>query len=557
MTFLPIVERELRVAARRPGTYRTRWFAAAGTLALWLVLAAANRRASAAELSKTLFVAFGILGLGFSLLAGVFLTADCLSEEKREGTLGLLFLTDLRGYDVVLGKLIATSVHSVYGLLAMFPVLALPLLMGGVTVGEFWRVVSVLLVTLLLSLGMGMFASAILREAREAMAGTFLGMLLLAGALPALWGVARVSLQASPPAALLWPSPPCAFAAALDSSYRSSNGPQQFCCSLQTVSGLGLGLLVLSALVLPCAWQEKAGGSRFYGRMGKPESPDPAYSVQQPSRPREALEANPYLWLASRARGSDIVTGILLGLLVLFWFCFLLASLDARHDKLPFVICLFSAYALHQVGKYLVAVDATQRLIEDRHSGALELLLVTPLGEDRILSGQMRALGIRSRGLRAVLLLVNAGMCLVVLSGQQFSATDRVLFLELFLGGMLVALMDCKALQTVGVWMALRNRKHQRAVLGALARVMLPPWAGIFLWVFLSMTRAISPSEDELGLLFALWFMLGILADVVVSAKARAGLGRGMRHWLAEWSAAEGRKGFFADAPPTTLAQSV
>src|SRR5512136_906820 len=130
MTFLPIVERELRVAARRPGTYWTRWFAALGMLATWMVLGVAIRRAQPAEVSKTLFLALGILALGFSLLAGIFLTADCLSEEKREGTLGLLFLTDLRGYDVVLGKLIASSVHSVYGLLAMFPVLALPLMMG-------------------------------------------------------------------------------------------------------------------------------------------------------------------------------------------------------------------------------------------------------------------------------------------------------------------------------------------------------------------------------------------------------------------------------------------
>lgn len=59
----------------------------------WLLLFAVNRRVSAAELSKTLFVALGVLALGFCLFAGVFLTADCLSEEKREGTLGLLFLT--------------------------------------------------------------------------------------------------------------------------------------------------------------------------------------------------------------------------------------------------------------------------------------------------------------------------------------------------------------------------------------------------------------------------------------------------------------------------------
>ena len=64
-------------------------------------------------------------------LAGLFLTSDTLSEEKREGTLGLLFLTDLRGYDVVFGKLISHSTQALYGLLAAFPILGLTLLIGG------------------------------------------------------------------------------------------------------------------------------------------------------------------------------------------------------------------------------------------------------------------------------------------------------------------------------------------------------------------------------------------------------------------------------------------
>src|SRR5437762_6345486 len=50
----------------------------------------------------------------YCLFIGARLTADCLSEEKRDGTLGLLFLTDLKGYDVVFGKLAATSVNSIY-----------------------------------------------------------------------------------------------------------------------------------------------------------------------------------------------------------------------------------------------------------------------------------------------------------------------------------------------------------------------------------------------------------------------------------------------------------
>lgn len=558
MTFLPIVERELRVAARRRGTYWTRWFAAVGMLAVWLLLAAANRRASSAELSKTLFIALGVLALGFCLLAGIFLTADCLSEEKREGTLGLLFLTDLRGYDVVLGKLIATSVHSVYGLLAMFPVLALPLLMGGVTVGEFWRMVSVLVATLLLSLGMGMFTSAIAREARAAMAGTFLGMLVLAGALPALWWAGDSVLANPPPRTLLWPSPASAFGAALDSSWRASSGSHQFWCSLQTVSGLGLGLLVLAALLLPRGWQEGASRARVQGRT-KPEHERPARLARQLAYSRSSLDGNPYLWLAGRARSSDLLAGLLLGLLVLFWFGLLLAAVVSKDAKQPFIVCLFAAYALHQAGKYIVGVDATRQLMEDRRSGALELLLVTPLGEDKILSGQKRALETRSQALKVILVLVNVCMGAVVLTCRHqlsMDATDQAIFLELFGGGIVVMLVDFKALQRVGMWMALRARKHQRAVLGTLGRVMVMPWAGMFLWVFLSTTGAFSPSSDsEVALVFALWFGAGIVNDLVFVAKARASLGQGLRHWVTEVKPAADWEGFLTTGRLPRIAQ--
>src|SRR5205823_6492965 len=104
---------------------------------------------------------------------------DCLSSEKREGTLGLLFLTDLKGYDVVCGKLAATSFRALYGLLALVPVLAVPLLMGGITSGEFWRMVLVLVNTFLFSLAIGVFVSALCQDARKAMGANFLLLLLL------------------------------------------------------------------------------------------------------------------------------------------------------------------------------------------------------------------------------------------------------------------------------------------------------------------------------------------------------------------------------------------
>jgi ABC-type transport system involved in cytochrome c biogenesis permease component len=134
MTFLPIVERELRVASRRAGTYWVRTGVALAVIAIGSFMYLTSQRQSSAELGSMMFVALAAIAGLFCLSAGARSTSDCLSEEKRDGTLGLLFLTDLRGFDVVAGKLVAGSLGSFYGLIATLPMLAIPLLMGGVAI---------------------------------------------------------------------------------------------------------------------------------------------------------------------------------------------------------------------------------------------------------------------------------------------------------------------------------------------------------------------------------------------------------------------------------------
>ena len=64
---------------------------------------------------------------------GVPLTvADCLSRERREGTVGLLFLTPLKARDIVLAKGLAHGLRALTLWLATLPVMALPFLLGGV-----------------------------------------------------------------------------------------------------------------------------------------------------------------------------------------------------------------------------------------------------------------------------------------------------------------------------------------------------------------------------------------------------------------------------------------
>src|SRR5262245_62085048 len=187
MVSLPIVERELRVAARRRGTYWARTIVAGGALLLFGgVMGILSLQRTGGQTGPILFSIFSWLAFMAVCAAGVLLTFDSLSEEKREGTIGLLFLTDLRGYDVVLGKLLANSLQAAYGLLAAFPILGITFLIGGVTGLEFWRLVLVLCNTLFFSLVIGVCVSTVSRDAQRALTATVLLILGIVVGFPAV-----------------------------------------------------------------------------------------------------------------------------------------------------------------------------------------------------------------------------------------------------------------------------------------------------------------------------------------------------------------------------------
>jgi ABC-type transport system involved in multi-copper enzyme maturation permease subunit len=182
MTFLPIVERELRVATRTRFTYWLRVVAAAVALIFgggyFLLMTVTPFAGAGFTLGGPLFAILTWMCFAATLSAGLFFTSDCLSEEKREGTLGFLFLTDLRGYDVVLGKLFVTSLRCAFALLAVFPILAVTLLLGGVEPAQFWKAMLALLNAMFFSLATGMFVSSLSRDGQKALAAT---LVLLAG----------------------------------------------------------------------------------------------------------------------------------------------------------------------------------------------------------------------------------------------------------------------------------------------------------------------------------------------------------------------------------------
>ena len=259
MTFLPIVARELRVAARRRATYWSRSIMASCGIIIGVIIFLNARDAAPHELSKVLFVVISAIAFLYSLLAGIRSTADCLSEEKREGTLGLLFLTDLRGYDVVGGKLVATSLNAFYGLMAILPLLAIPLLMGGITKGEFWRTALVLVNTFLFSLAVGMFISSISKYPRKAIAATFLTLLFFTAGLPLLrnWiplihDHTRINYVWA-----LFETCSATFTIE-DTAYAAAS--RDFWWSVGVVQGLCWLFLGLACFIVPRSWQDRPAG---------------------------------------------------------------------------------------------------------------------------------------------------------------------------------------------------------------------------------------------------------------------------------------------------------
>src|SRR4051812_32875775 len=103
MNVRPLIVRELRAESRRVSNYWVRAIAASLLTALF-VWSVWNFSGDPNSLGHFLFTALsnGLVLAVLLIVAG--LTADSVSREKREGTLGLLFLTPLGARDIVVGK---------------------------------------------------------------------------------------------------------------------------------------------------------------------------------------------------------------------------------------------------------------------------------------------------------------------------------------------------------------------------------------------------------------------------------------------------------------------
>lgn len=408
MTFLPVIARELRTAARRTFTYSLRMVGVAALLAVCVWLTAvrdidwSGGGVIFAYLHFTLFLAIWVLV--------PLLTADCLSRERREGTLPLLFLTPLKPRGIVLAKGLAHGLTAFTLWLAVLPVLALPFIAGGVG----WReaVLSVLanFSSICLAMGAGLVASANSKGLMRALVcAIFLGFLFCLGLILGAGLIVNAVMAhlTPPPGQLEVLDPELCFQAGaflmLDwdngwqdnpmsgtGSFLSGGGSYGWLLIAQAavtaLSVLALLLLFLyAASSVKRVWREPPPSARVIWLNQKFCTP---VFFQRFFRRwlRWELERNPIGWLERRTWSGRLI--------MWSWFAIVVSIYTSLLTNLGLY-----QHSFHGLQSFLawllvgnLAVSAAGSFRRERENGVLELLLVAPLREGQILGGRVRGL---------------------------------------------------------------------------------------------------------------------------------------------------------------------
>ncbi len=492
MTILPIVARELNVMARRAGV---RWVrVAVAALASFFCFQSFEANSSIGisnTAGQAVLRALSAAGFLFAC-AAAFQAAESVNVERREGTLGLLFLTDLKSHDVVLGKLISAGANSFYSLAGFAPVLMLPLVVGGVTVSEVTRTALGLLGVMSVSLSVGLLVAARVAGRIQTMSITGLALIafLLAPWIPKL----------------LWPganifyveilSPACAFFGA-----RKAVGGVIFWSSLVCAVCEAVLVLAIASRTLLSHWRDASKVERARSGHEKRRSAragDDASIGESSVTARYGSRAfAPVAYAVLRRQGSGVQTWVAASLAVV---ASLLSAPGATRVGISMVWAGASA-ALWFGAAGIFSWMAGRFFFEGRRSGELELLLPTPLGASGIIRDQWLAL---RRLLHGPLLLVAFGTvpyAAVMVVGFRGRELTGLLASILYLTNLILSVV---AVCSVGMWFGLHAKRPLAVAAWSAGIVEIGPTIFAY-FVALLATAAIQVNGASDGSAMAVW----------------------------------------------------
>lgn len=534
---LSIAQRELRLAAHSVRVYRFRtWIAAGGIVgSIWAFLGFGEiGQRSPYLLGQAVFVVsawavFCIAGAGFGA------TADAVSVEKRAGTLGLLFLTHLKGRDVILGKLLANSLKFFAGVVALFPILAGPILLGGVTFGQSVRLFVAIANMMLFSAAAGLLASTFCLREQVAQSKALQIVLLFAVGFPLTARILRYfGFDSSLCLALELASPLYAHQTALG----GVTGPQPgwFCFSAVFVLLTSCAMLAIAAWFIPHSWQEGARMGLMETILERLRGALKQIILARSRIGAALLDRNAFEWLAVRDQSLRRAVWLIIVvtvLLVVGLDCVL--SLFWPRAGFSMVVCPTLLFLLLSLVKVRAGRLAVTHIAHAKEQGILEAIVASRLRFSDIIAAQFRAL----RNLLAWPLLALIPVCLAAyiycLPGidrlaDSFTSPPEIglyRFRAFFI--VIVALvflfLDPVALTWAGMLCGFKASRASKACAWTDFLVLaVPNTLFLALLVFLLQFHSIRPYLEHFYPPVGLWIGLKVATDLVVIAYSRAWL---------------------------------
>lgn len=399
MNFAPIFMRELRCREHRRTWLRQRLriaFAAAAVLMAFITL---DTWGGGLKITRLVAVA-PFVGMAPFLLfiIGLHGASSLLSIERREGTLPLLLLTRLTGFEITFGKLVQSLAAQTAIFLAALPALVLPMLAVGFDFIETCLLTLACLNVLFFSLALGLLGSVFGDTRKTSSWCLFIFLPILADSTPFSFFLPGGQIR-DVLVALQWLNP-CAAVAHAPSAAIGFR-PGIFWGYLLVTHAVAWCFAIIVGLLLPAAVRREAGLNVGIRR------PRWWQKARNPRRP--LLNRNPFLWLNSRDWATFAVWfWLVVPAFGWAWLTWLIWATRALNVAVVFAIAVGLSWSL--VLLTFIPTHASRQLLSDRLSGALELILCTPVTVQEIARGIWLSLQRRFLLPLSLALLLSAGL---------------------------------------------------------------------------------------------------------------------------------------------------
>jgi ABC-type transport system involved in multi-copper enzyme maturation permease subunit len=402
----PIFTRELVTVPRRVSHYASR-AALLGLIGVlgataWQATVGFTREATLGEAARFGLLLFQIV-VYVQLLLLIFFAAlsaaSAVSQEKDRRTFVLLLITDMRDYEIVLGKLLGALLPITVLLLVSVPALSLLLLLGGIDPSQVVQATAVMLTTAFAAGSLGGLVALWRERTFQALA---LSVLFLALYLSLTQAVGAVGPLVSPATdwglVQSWIDPFLAMRSVLDP-------PPGGWAGLPPAYGFSLAMLgwcvVLNGIGIARLRRWNPSGEPVMQREGPTEDPEANLSPEElkafrskahaaPGTVRQVWE-NPVLWREVRTLAygrRPLLVKLAFGVVLALILYFAVETLYQPGGRPAFA----AAYGLVPVAVLsllLVAAQAVTSVTSERDTNALDVLLVTDISPYEFVFGKL------------------------------------------------------------------------------------------------------------------------------------------------------------------------